>query len=173
MSNYYFNNKSNFGESHHVTNNNFGNAIPLNLNFSGGFNQSFNQGFNIGPGLINNINIGGQNPTMMSNSNPSFLNINNRNQYQYNSHNQGYKKNYHNKKHYNNNNHFQQQQQQGQIDEVSIVQSLKYVSEKYPQLVNLNTINIGMTSQVKSQSAPRFYVIKSFTEEDIHKVSRT
>ena len=56
-------------------------------------------------------------------------------------------------------------------DETAIIQSLKYVSEKYPQLKNINLQSSGITASVKNQSNPRFFVIKSFTEEDIHKVT--
>ena len=54
--------------------------------------------------------------------------------------------------------------------ELNVMQSLKYVSEKYPNLININADNIGLTESVKQQQEPRFFVIKSFTEEDIHKV---
>jgi hypothetical protein len=53
--------------------------------------------------------------------------------------------------------------------EYSIIQSVKYIQDKYPQLVNMNISNLGFTEKVKNEKAPRFYVIKSFTEEDIHK----
>lgn len=56
-------------------------------------------------------------------------------------------------------------------DEYNIIQSLKYVSDNYPNLVSLNNNNLGITEKVKAQISPRFYVIKSFTEEDIHKVN--
>ena len=61
-------------------------------------------------------------------------------------------------------------QPQNQVNELSIIQSLKYVSEKYPHLITLNQQNSGILSKVKNQVSPRFFVIKSFTEEDIHKV---
>ena len=47
---------------------------------------------------------------------------------------------------------------------------MKYVSENYNHLINLNNISFGQTLRVKAQINPRFFVIKSFTEEDIHKV---
>lgn len=65
------------------------------------------------------------------------------------------------------------QQQQSETDELSIIQSLKYVSEKYPHLITLNQINTGILNKVGNQVSPRFFVIKSFTEEDIHKVTNT
>ena len=76
----------------------------------------------------------------------------------------------------NNNNNFNnknnlQQQNQVQVDEASLLESLKYVAEKYPHLVKLNQSYAGLTQRVKNQLSPRFFVIKSFTEEDIHKVS--
>lgn len=51
-----------------------------------------------------------------------------------------------------------------------IMKTLKYVSDNYPNLITINNNNMGLSSQVYDQAAPRFYVIKSFTEEDIHKV---
>jgi hypothetical protein len=82
---------------------------------------------------------------------------------------------------YNQNQHFSQpknynyypktqQTQQTQVDENSLIESLKYVSEKYPHLIKLNQSYLGITEKVKNQLNPRFFVIKSFTEEDIHKV---
>jgi len=56
-----------------------------------------------------------------------------------------------------------------QMDELSIIQSLKYVSDKYPQLLESNKKSSGILSAVQNQASPRFVVIKSFTEEDIHK----
>ncbi len=48
--------------------------------------------------------------------------------------------------------------------------SLKYVIDKYPHLNDINQFSLGITELVKIQKSPRFFVIKSFTEEDIHKV---
>jgi hypothetical protein len=67
-------------------------------------------------------------------------------------------------------NYYPKMQQQPQVDEASLLESLKYVSEKYPQLIKLNQSYTGITEKVKAQLNPRFFVIKSFTEEDIHKV---
>lgn len=69
-----------------------------------------------------------------------------------------------------NNTQFQYANYSEPNQELNVLQSLKYVSEKYPKLINLNTENIGLTESVKQQQEPRFFVIKSFTEEDIHKV---
>lgn len=55
-------------------------------------------------------------------------------------------------------------------DEMNILQSLKYVQEIYPQLMNININNKGFLDKVSKQANPKFFVIKSFTEEDIHKV---
>jgi hypothetical protein len=63
-------------------------------------------------------------------------------------------------------------QPQPVVDELSIIQSLKYVSEKYPQLIKLNQQSSGLLNQARAQASPRFFVIKSFTEEDIHKVKQ-
>lgn len=66
-------------------------------------------------------------------------------------------------------NYYQKQNQQ--VDENSLMESLKYVSEKYPHLIKLNQSYFGLTQKVRNQVNPRFFVIKSFTEEDIHKVN--
>ena len=81
-----------------------------------------------------------------------------------------------NKNQFNPNQHknynFNQQQnpQPSPVDENTLIDSLKYVTEKYPNLVNINQSYFGLTQTVKNQFNPRFFVIKSFTEEDIHKV---
>ena len=54
-------------------------------------------------------------------------------------------------------------------EEYNVIQSLKYVSDNYPNLISLNNNNLGLTENVRAQANPRFFVIKSFTEEDIHK----
>jgi len=54
-------------------------------------------------------------------------------------------------------------------NEENIIESLKYVQDNYPRLINLNINNLGYTDRVKLEFEPKFYVIKSFTEEDIHK----
>ena len=56
------------------------------------------------------------------------------------------------------------------LDEKSLHQSLQYVIEKYPTMKDINQLNVGIARTVKTQKSPRFFVIKSFTEEDIHKV---
>jgi hypothetical protein len=91
---------------------------------------------------------------------------------------QQYYNNFNNSYQYNQNQHFYQpktfnyypKNQQTQVDEKSLLESLKYVSERYPQLIQLNQSYFGITEKVKNQLNPRFFVIKSFTEEDIHKV---
>lgn len=67
-------------------------------------------------------------------------------------------------------NYGQQMQSQANYNEISLLESLKYASEKYPQLIKINTLNTGIVKAVIAQKFPRFFVIKSFTEEDIHKV---
>src|SRR5690242_4990338 len=69
--------------------------------------------------------------------------------------NKGFKKNY--------------QPQYDPQSELAVIQSVKYIQDKYPHLVNINMNNLGFTESVAKETAPRFYVIKSFTEEDIHK----
>jgi hypothetical protein len=157
MANYYLNSKgpNNFNDNSMMNNNYY-----MNQNMNMGYNNNFN------PSYTNvNRNIYNNNMNFMNSNAPFQGNINNRNQYQFNQYNNNsYMSHHSNKKGYNS------QQNQYQVDESSIIQSLKFVAEKYPHLINLNTNNIGMTNQIKSQAFPRFYVIKSFTEEDIHKV---
>jgi hypothetical protein len=57
-----------------------------------------------------------------------------------------------------------------QEEQLKLIQSLEYVAVKNPELVHLNANNKGLSLSVKNQFLPRFFVIKSFTEEDIHKV---
>ncbi len=57
-----------------------------------------------------------------------------------------------------------------EYEEDDLIKSLDYVKEKYGSLIELNEKNIGIVDKTKQQSNCRFYVIKSFTEEDIHKV---
>jgi hypothetical protein len=76
-----------------------------------------------------------------------------------------------NKGNYNYQNQNQQfYKKQNPQDEFNILQSLKYVQENYQHLININMNNKGLTEKIKQEIAPRFFVIKSFTEEDIHKV---
>lgn len=42
-----------------------------------------------------------------------------------------------------------------------------YICTRYPTLVDLNTKNDGLSSKISDKS--RFFVIKSFSEEDVHK----
>ena len=58
-------------------------------------------------------------------------------------------------------------------EEQCVLEYLKYVNEKYPNLVKINDVNRSITKYCQTQMAPRFFIIKSFTEEDIHKVSQT
>lgn len=55
-------------------------------------------------------------------------------------------------------------------EEANAVQAMKYIQDSYPNISNINFSNVGYSLKVKEQQAARFYVIKSFTEEDIHKV---
>jgi len=52
-----------------------------------------------------------------------------------------------------------------------VLEYLNYVNEKYPHLVKINEHNKNISKTARSQTAPRFFIIKSFTEEDIHKVN--
>lgn len=58
-----------------------------------------------------------------------------------------------------------------QDQELIQMQIVQYLQEKYSQLLQLNQKNLGYLSKIKEQESPRFFVIKSFTEEDIHKVN--
>lgn len=42
-----------------------------------------------------------------------------------------------------------------------------YIITRYPNLVNLNSINFGISEKISPKS--RFFIIKSFSEEDVHK----
>ena len=118
------------------------------------------------------------NPQMMNyyfnqgNNNQQF---NSQSQYQQGYNNKNFRNQYQNQQFQNRNNQipnqsYQNKGNQPEVDETSMIQSLKYVTDKYPQLMNFNQINSGIRSKVKDQQSPRFFVIKSFTEEDIHKV---
>lgn len=64
-----------------------------------------------------------------------------------------------------------QMKRQNQFEEqFAVQQSLKYVQDRYPNLIQINKNSIGTYQNVKNQICPKFFVIKSFTEEDIHKV---
>ena len=119
----------------------------------------------------NYYNPGNQNQQQYAKQYPQgYKNYNNQYQNQYQ--NQNYIINTNNN--YNNYRNFSQIKPYSMTnekpDETAINQSLKYVSEKYPQLKNINQTSSGITAGVKNQANPRFFVIKSFTEEDIHKV---
>lgn len=42
-----------------------------------------------------------------------------------------------------------------------------YICSRYPNLIDLNSKNIGLSEKISPKS--HFYVIKSFSEEDVHK----
>jgi hypothetical protein len=65
---------------------------------------------------------------------------------------------------------FQPQQEQP-MTEINLIASMKYVEDNYNNFTKININSLGITEKVKAQAYPRFFVIKSFTEEDIHKVS--
>lgn len=46
----------------------------------------------------------------------------------------------------------------------------QYLENNYPYLLNINEINKGITQKVRLQACPKFFIIKSFNEEDFHKV---
>lgn len=56
-----------------------------------------------------------------------------------------------------------------QSEEQSKQNSFKYIQGNYPKLLDLTRIE-GLSSSVSNEANPRFFIIKSFTEEDIHKV---
>jgi hypothetical protein len=164
MSNYYFNNNNN-------------NVNPGAFMENQMINQNFQQRNNMNFNVNNNYSFQNNNTmnSMFGNSQMP-CNINNRNQYQFQQNNM--------KNMYMNNKQFPQQYgnkkvfagnptqfvQNNPPDDQSILQSLKYVAEKYPHLININQNSAGLSNQVQSQGFPRYFVIKSFTEEDIHKV---
>jgi len=53
--------------------------------------------------------------------------------------------------------------------EGNCIQDMKYIIDKYNHLIHLNAQNTGYTMKARNQANPMFFVIKSFTEEDIHK----
>lgn len=63
-------------------------------------------------------------------------------------------------------------QQQNLVEEYNAMQAMKYIQEYYPAITNMNMANHGYSGKVKEQRMPKFFVIKSFTEEDIHKVRK-
>ena len=161
--NYFQLNMNTFYNTNHpipqkIPQNNFQSQIPQNFLF----NPS-NQYINLNP----TKNFNGQNP--------EFINRNQlpQNQFykpkQYNN-NQNFNKSNYSNQSFNINNFSVNQTQQKNEEDPNFLQTLKYVSEKYNNLINLNNINFGTTLKVKAQPNPRFFVIKSFTEEDIHKV---
>ena len=68
------------------------------------------------------------------------------------------------------NNRSNTNQNNSENDEFSLLHTLQYVKDRYPNLININTNSAGVKSHIRNESSPRFFVIKSFTEEDIHKV---
>lgn len=59
-------------------------------------------------------------------------------------------------------------QEQKKIDEI---QENDYLKKNYKELLNLNQLHKGLTEEVKNQPYPKFFIIKSFNEEDFHKVN--
>ncbi len=55
-------------------------------------------------------------------------------------------------------------------EEQCVLEYIKYVNEKYPNLVKINEHSKNISKAMSTQQNPRFFIIKSFTEEDIHKV---
>jgi hypothetical protein len=100
------------------------------------------------------------------NYNNNFYNNQNFENYQQNQ-NQGRGGNFQNK---NKRPQWQQQEMTPEGQNINIIASMKYVEDNYAHLIKINSNNIGLSENVKAQSNPRFFVIKSFTEEDIHKV---
>ena len=45
-----------------------------------------------------------------------------------------------------------------------------YLSKNYPYLLTINDVNSNILDEVKKENNPKFLVIRSLTEEDIHKV---
>ena len=73
---------------------------------------------------------------------------------------------------YNQNSQYRQYQPQREYINPYLVQKMIYQTEmyiytKYRQLIDINTKNKGLSSSITDSST--FYVIKSFSEEDVHK----
>lgn len=58
--------------------------------------------------------------------------------------------------------------EQNKIEEIKLHE---YLTKNYRNLINLNKINKDLFKQVQAQRYPRFFIIKSFNEEDFHKVN--
>ena len=136
--------------SNYYNNNNMKSPVQPQGNFNPNMNLYGQQG-GYAPKFKNNLNYQNQHKYASGNFNQN-------NQFKYN------QQNYYKKPE-----QFNQFNQQLN-DEYNVIQSLQYVTDTYPQLITLNNNNLGFTEKVKNQSQPRFFVIKSFTEEDIHKV---
>lgn len=54
---------------------------------------------------------------------------------------------------------------------INAVEAMKYSNDIYPNIANTNEKNQGYSTKLKDQEGAKFFVIKSFTEEDIHKVN--
>lgn len=48
----------------------------------------------------------------------------------------------------------------------------EFISKNYESLLQLNSLNKGVSEEVKKQAFPKFFIIKSFNEEDFHKVNK-
>lgn len=132
---------------------------------------------------MNNINLNHQG----NNHNNGYYNNNYHNNYhggyndnyKYGGYNKGYKNqnnynNYYNKKqNYNRNqkNQHQNNRQQQTYDpyqaQLLLYRAELYICSRYQHLVDINTKNAGVADKLTESS--RFFIIKSFSEEDVHK----
>lgn len=147
----------NYNQNNNYNNNGRSNYNNNNSNNYGGFNNNnyrnnqYKQQFNSYGG--NNNNYGDNN-----------YNNNNNN---YNS-NSNYNRNF-STNNFNNNNSSFNTPTTGD-DSINAAQALKYITTNYPNIAAINENMQGYSSKLNGQTAPKFFVIKSFTEEDIHKV---
>jgi hypothetical protein len=102
-----------------------------------------------------------RNSTYKQNSNGGYQ------QKGYNNYNKSYNNNNY-KKNYNNNNNYQNTQYYDPYtQQMMIYRAEMYILTKYPSLVDVNKRNENLSKQLSSSD--QFFVIKSFSEEDVHK----
>jgi len=58
-----------------------------------------------------------------------------------------------------------------EMKKINEIRENDYLKTNYKELLNINQINKGLTEAVKNQPYPKFFIIKSFNEEDFHKVN--
>jgi hypothetical protein len=62
---------------------------------------------------------------------------------------------------------FEQLSQEKKLEEIKFKE---YLSNNYQNLLQLNSLNKGLSQGIQKQLCPKYFIIKSFNEEDFHKV---